>query len=335
MLWSGSSSRTAVRDSMWGLLLFAGAAWLAIAWSVLRLAPSDVVTVGAAVLFFGALCELVRALVGMRTWWLNVGMAVLFAATGGALLADRAGTYSTPLSLIAWFLMVRGSLDVAVSVMNRGVDRTWGLVMTLGLVQAGLGFFAATPWAGSADPVIVTLGGLCMLRAVADLTTSLRLREVAHAHHDVLALPPERQAGVTGYSAGLADYPARPETQKPDAQKPDAQKPDAQKPDAQKPYAKKDAQKPDTRKPQSARPETQKPEAAAPPAPESKARHRASAAAAESFHDEVVRTTADLDTMIANAGVTGTGAAQHRVPDNLPPVPDTPAEVATPETPRH
>lgn len=325
MLWSGSSSRTAVRDSMWGLLLFAGAAWLAIAWSVLRLAPSDVVPVGAAVLFFGALCEVVRALVGMKTWWLNLGMAVLFAATGGALLADRDATYSTPLSLIAWFLMVRGSLDVAVSVMNRGVDRTWGLVMTLGLAQAGLGFFAATPWAGSADPVIVTLGGLCMLRAVADLTTSLRLREVAHAHHDVLALPPERQAGVAGYSAGLADYPARPETPKPDARKSDTPKSDTHK---------SDTRRPDAREPQSARPETQQP-AAAPPAPEPKARHRASAAAAESFHDEVVRTTADLDTMIANAGVTGTGAAQHRVPDNLPPVPDTPAEVATPETPRH
>jgi hypothetical protein len=280
-------------------------------------------------LFFGALCEVVRALVGMKTWWLNVGMAVLFAATGGALLADRDATYSTPLSLIAWFLMVRGSLDVAVSVMNRGVDRTWGLVLTLGLAQAGLGFFAATPWAGSADPVIVTLGGLCMLRAVADLTTSLRLREVAHAHHDVLALPPERQAGVMGYSAGMADYPARPETQQPDTRKPDTQKPDIQESDAQKP----DARKPDAREPQSAKPETQQPQAA--PAPEPKARHRASAAAAESFHDEVVRTTADLDTMIANAGVTGTGAAQHRVPDNLPPVPDTPAEVATPETPRH
>jgi hypothetical protein len=267
MLWSGSSSRTAVRDSVWGLLLFAGAAWLAIGWSVLRLAPPDVVTVGAAVLFFGALCEVVRALVGMKTWWLNVGTAVLFAATGAMLLVDRDAAYSTPLSLVAWFLMVRGALDVAVSVMNRGVDRTWGLMMTLGLVQTGLGFYAATPAAGS---VIVVLGALCVLRALADLTTSLRLREVAHAQHDVLELPPERQAGVAGYAAGMADFPE--EGTKAD---------------------------------------------------EPKARHRA-----ESFHDEVVRTTADLDTMIKNAGVTGTGASPHRVPEDLPPVPDTPESAA-------
>jgi hypothetical protein len=270
MLWSGSSARAGVRDSVWGLLLFAGAAWLAIGWSVLRLAPADVVTVASAVLFFGALCEVVRALVGMRTWWLNAGTAVLFAATGAVVLADRGEVYTTPLSLVAWFLMVRGALDVAVSVMNRGVDRTWGLVMTLGLAQAGLGFAAATPVVAAADPVIVTLGGLAMLRALADLTTSLRLREVAHSHHDVLELPPERQAGVTGYSAGLADFPATTE--------------------------------------------------------EGRARHRA-----ESFHDEVVRTTADLDSMIKNAGVTGTGASPHRIPEDLPPVPDT-AEGAAPTT---
>ncbi|MEV6846787.1 hypothetical protein [Actinoplanes sp. NPDC051411] len=304
MLWSGSSSRAGVRDSMWGLLLFAGAAWLAIGWSVLRLEPSDVVTAASAVLFFGALCEVVRALVGMKTWWLNAGMAVLFAATGGVLLADRGEAYTTPLSLVAWFLMVRGALDVAVSVMNRGVDRTWGLVMTLGLVQAGLGFAAATPPVAAADPVIVTLGGLAMLRALADLTTSLRLREVAHAHHDVLELPPERQAGVAGYSAGLADFPAK------------AAEP-AGSAKAAGPAGSAKAAGPTY-------PAMAAGSMAAEPAPAGRARHRA-----ESFHDEVVRTTADLDTMIKNAGVTGTGGTQQRIPDKLPPVPDTPEGAAS------
>jgi hypothetical protein len=36
---------TVVRDSMWGFLMFAGVAWLAIAWSVLRLEPVDVAAV--------------------------------------------------------------------------------------------------------------------------------------------------------------------------------------------------------------------------------------------------------------------------------------------------
>ena len=269
MLWSGSAPSSVLRDSMWGFLLFAGAAWLAIAWSVLRLDPADVAGVAGPVLFFGALCEGVRALAGMRTWWLNAGAALLFAGIAVIVVADRDSTYTTPASLIGWFLMVRGALDVAVSTMNRGVDRTWGLMLAIGSVQAGLGFFAASPLFRSADLTVVALGGLALLRGVADLVTALRLREVAAARHDILELSPERAAGVAGYSAGRSDVEAEP---------------------------------------------------AGP-------RHRAGQRPA-TFHDEVVRTTRDLDEMIAQAGVTGTGAGAERVPPDLPSAPDTPEGVA-------
>jgi uncharacterized membrane protein HdeD (DUF308 family) len=265
MLWSGSSPLTVVRDSMWGFLMFAGVSWLAISWSVLRLEPVDVVAVAAPMVLFGALCEAVRALAGTRTWWLNAALAVLFAATGGVLWADPGSSFAAPVALVGWFLMVRGAVDVSVSTMNRSTDRTWGLVMVLGVLQIGLGFYAAGPLARAVDPMILLLGGLGLVRGVADLVTSLRLREISGVRHEVLHLPPEREAGVAGYSAGLTDFEDSP-----------------------------------------------------------KAKHRA----AGSFHDEVVRTTRDLDSRIAEAGVTGTGAAVHRVPEHLPPVPDTAADVA-------
>src|SRR5690242_5972054 len=211
MLWSGSSPMTVMRDSMWGFLLFAGVAWLAIGWSVLRLEPVDVAQVAGPVVLFGALCEAVRALAGTRTWWLNAGMSLLFAATAGVLLLDQGATYATPASLVGWFLMVRGALDIAVSTMNRGTDRTWGLMMALGVAQAGLGFYASGPLARAADPMILLLGGLGLVRAVADLVTALRLREASGVRHDVLQLSPEREAGVVGYSAGREDFDATPQ----------------------------------------------------------------------------------------------------------------------------
>jgi uncharacterized membrane protein HdeD (DUF308 family) len=280
MLWSGSSPLTVVRDTMWGFLMFAGVAWLAIAWSVLRLEPSDVVGVAGPMILFGALCEGVRALAGTRTWWLNAGMGVLFAATGVIMMVDQGSTYATPAALIGWYLMVRGAMDVSVSTMNRGTDRTWGLMLALGVTQAGLGFYAASPLARTADSMVLVLGALGVVRAVADLVTALRLREVSGVspvsvvspvRHDVLHLPPDREAGVAGYSAGLTDY-GLPQTDR--------------------------------------------------------ARHRAGSSEAVpepmTFHDEVVRSTKDLDSMIEQAGVTGTGAAAHRIPDGLPPAPDTP-----------
>jgi hypothetical protein len=52
-----------------------------------------------------------------------------------------------------------------------------------------------------------------------------------------------------------------------------------------------------------------------------------------SFHDEVIQSTKDLDAMIAQAGVTGTGAAATRVPEDLPPAPASPEEMTEKQRP--
>ena len=208
MLWSGSSPLSVVRDGMWGFLLFAGVAWLAIAWSVLRLEPTDIVNVAGPVILFGALTEAVRALAGTRTWWLNAGMAALFAASGVIMLAQGGSSWTTPAALIGWFLMVRGAADVAISMVTRESDRIWGLLMVVGVAELGLGFFAASSFARTAELVIVVLGGAALARAVADLVASLRLREasVVSRAERLLELPAERAIGVAGYAAGMTDF---------------------------------------------------------------------------------------------------------------------------------
>jgi hypothetical protein len=283
MLWSGSAPSAVKRGSMWGFLMFTGAAWLAIGWTVLRLEPTNVAAVAGPVVLFGAIGELIRALAGTRTWWINAFLTVLFSVTGALLLTDQDSTLTTPAALIGWYLMVRGAVDVAVGIMTRGTDRTWSLLVTIGVLQTGLGFFSASPFARATDLVLVVLGALGVLRAVADLVTALRLREVAGPRKDVLELPPERAAGVAGYAAGLTDYEGAPSR---------------------------------ARARHRARPGGSTVTAAAP------------AATGESFHEQVVRTTADLDAMLAQAGITGprTGTAVEE-PNDLPAVPDTPEGV--------
>ncbi|MEU4421586.1 DUF308 domain-containing protein [Actinoplanes sp. NPDC024001] len=286
---------------MWGFLMFAGAAWLAIAWAVMRLQPTDIAAVAGPVILFGAACELIRALAGTRTWWVNAGLTALFAGTGTVMLTAPDSSFTTPASLIGWYLLVRGAVDVAVGVMTRGSDRVWSLLVTVGVLETGLGFFAASPFARTADLVIVTLGGLGVLRAVADLVTAFRLREVAGTRKDVLELPPDRAAGVAGYSAGLHDYEGAPAR--------------------------------------------------------SRARHRArpgaptvitgeatatspvtitgTATGGETFHEQVVRTTADLDAMLTQAGIGGPRVDTATLPKDLPPVPDTPEGVHGQPAERH
>jgi Short repeat of unknown function (DUF308) len=211
MFWSGSSSPLAVvRGGMWGFLLFVAAAWLAIAWSVLRLEPSDIAHVAGPVVLFGALTEAVRSLAGTRTWWLNAGMAALFAVTGVVLLADQDSSFTTPAALLGWYLMVRGAADIAMAMMTRETDRIWGLLMVVGVLETSLGFFAAGPLARTAGAVVAVLGGLALARGVADLVASLRLREAGLTSSELFELPPERAAGVSGYSAGRADVESVP-----------------------------------------------------------------------------------------------------------------------------
>jgi uncharacterized membrane protein HdeD (DUF308 family) len=314
MLWSGSSPLAARRGVMWGLLMVSGVAWLAVAWSVLRLDPIDVGYVAGPVVLFGALTEALRALAGRSTWWLNAGMAVLFAVTGVILLAEQDSTYTTPSALIGWYLMVRGAADVAIAAMTRETDRIWGLLMVVGVLETGLGFFAAGPLARTADLVVVVLGALGVLRAVADLATALRLRE-AQVRAELLHLPPEREAGVAGYSAGLTDYetaPRRRSRHRATAALSALSTPPAQTPEAPM------------------WPSGQATVATTTDQPAAGGMATAAGytpAAGTSFHDEVVRTTADLDAMLALAGVTGAGVGAKLTEFEAPEVPDTPEGV--------
>ncbi len=212
MMWSGSSPLTVVRDGLWGFLLFAGVTWLAVSWSVLRLEPADLARVAGPVILFGALTEAVRALALTRTWGLNAGMAVVFAATGGLLLADGTSSWATPGALVGWFLMVRGAADLTIGMLSRESDRIWGLYAVLGVVEAGVGFHGAGPFGRTAEIVLVVLAGAALLRGIADLVAALRLREASAAARAerLLELPAERAVGVAGYAAGLMDFEEAP-----------------------------------------------------------------------------------------------------------------------------
>jgi uncharacterized membrane protein HdeD (DUF308 family) len=366
MLWSGSSPLTVVRDGMWGFLLFAGVAWLAIAWSVLRLEPADLATVAGPVILFGAVTEAVRALAGTRTWWLNAGLAVLFAATGVIMLRDTGSSWTTPAALIGWYLLVRGAADIAISMLTRESDRIWGLLMVVGVVETALGFFSASSFVRTPELVVVVLGGAALTRGVADLVASLRLREASAAARAgrLLELTPERAVGVAGYTAGMTDFEAGSQTRA--ASPRHRALPKTNSPVRMQTHQPHDLGPTGT---QAAMPALGPAAAATAAGAGSAADATGAASAADphfgagaagaagtagyasaagytnageagtdggSFHDEVLRTTADLDAMLALAGVTGAavpGAAARAAADEYVDVPDTAegAELPVPE----
>jgi hypothetical protein len=227
-------------------------------------------------------------------------MTVLFAATGVVMLRDDGSSWSTPAALIGWYLLVRGAADIAISMLTRESDRIWGLLMVVGLAETGLGFFSASSFVRTPELVVVVLGGAALARGVADLVAALRLREasVAARSGQLLELTPERAVGVAGYSAGLTDFESGPQRGSGPRHRAAPRATAAALSDLSAPAS------------PPVRAQAQLPQGGP----------------AGTFHDEVLRTTADLDAMLALAGVTGAavaGVAAQAAADEYVEVPDT------------
>jgi hypothetical protein len=143
------------------------------------------------------------------------------------------------------------------------------------------------------------------------------------AEEQLLELTPERAIGVAGYSAGLTDFEAGQPARRPRHR--------AAASTSAAGMSELSAARPATAGTATA--EAARPEPFGTPEPAGAPRAAAApAGTGDTFHDEVVRTTADLDMMLALAGVTGTA-----VPGSVPGtedfvVPDTP-EGAEPPPP--
>ncbi len=192
----------------WSALLVTAAVWLTFCWTVLRVEPSDVSRWAGAAVLLGAVSEALRAVSGGRLWWLNAGMAALFAATGTVIMLDRDGSLTTPAALVGWYLLVRGAVDIVTAAVSRGSDGMWGLPAVIGVLEVALGFWSSSSFARAGEMLVVVVGAVALARGIADLATSLGLRSAALSAGTAVASGAVQAAGARGYVAGVADFAA-------------------------------------------------------------------------------------------------------------------------------
>ena len=174
--------------------------------------------------------------------------------------------------------------------------------MVVGVLEAGLGFFAASPLSRTADLVVVIArrsGAVAGGGRSGDRRCGCGRCGAARA--DVLELPPERAAGLAGYTAGMSDYEAAPARSK------------ARHRATAAVVGELVGERRRVRR-RAGRTVPLPTEAAAAGGAAggmSAAGYTAADSSGDSFHDEVLRTTADLDAMLALAGVTGAGVGAH------------------------
>lgn len=166
-------------DPLWWVLLVTGSLWSIFALIVFRF---DYTTVTALSILLGTVCmaaalfEAVAA-VTARGWWrvAHIAMAVAFAVIGVLAYVHPENTFGVLATIFAFFLLIRGTFDIVVSLLVRPAELWWvGLVS--GVVQVLLAFWAAGDFGHKAFLLVVWVGASALVHGIVQIVTAFRIR---------------------------------------------------------------------------------------------------------------------------------------------------------------
>jgi uncharacterized membrane protein HdeD (DUF308 family) len=177
------ASALAALNVAWWVYLVSATAWFVIAWVVLRF---DVRTVAAVsvlagiVILMAGLAELFTAFVAPGWRWLHALLGVVFVLTGTVAFFRPGGTFAMLAALIGWYLLFKGLLDITLAFATKPDNDAWWLGLIIGIIEVGLGFWAAGSFGRSAALLVVFVGAIALTRGITDVMLAFRLREAEH-----------------------------------------------------------------------------------------------------------------------------------------------------------
>ena len=78
--------------------------------------------------------------------------------------------------LIGWYLLVKGTFDVVMSVAERHVLHLWGLVLASGLIEIAIGIWAIGSPGRSAWLLVLWVGLTALMRGITEIVLAFKLR---------------------------------------------------------------------------------------------------------------------------------------------------------------
>jgi uncharacterized membrane protein HdeD (DUF308 family) len=182
---AASRERAAERSEagLWWILLITGSLWLIFALIVFQF---DARSMNAIALLVGIVC-LGAALAELATATQVQGgrrlatllLAAAFAIIGVLALVHPQDSFSTLATIFAFYLLLRGIVDVIGALLARGIELWWvGLIS--GAVQILLAFWAAGNFGHKSTLLIVWVGATALMQGVVQIVRAFELRSVAH-----------------------------------------------------------------------------------------------------------------------------------------------------------
>jgi len=168
----------------WWLFLWTGIGWMLVTLILLRF---DYTSVDAIAILFGIVAifaAVVEAGITMisQGWWklLNGLGAVIFLATGIISFIHPGNTFVALAAVISFFLVFAGTFDIINAISTRKEMEVWWLQLVSGIVELGLGFWAAGYWGRSSVLLVAWVAAITLTRGIRDIVLSFRVREAQH-----------------------------------------------------------------------------------------------------------------------------------------------------------
>jgi uncharacterized membrane protein HdeD (DUF308 family) len=165
----------------WWLLLLSGIGWIVVAAIVLRF---DYTSVLAVAVLFGVLAiaigvaEFGLAMISSRWWRLLHGLlGVIFVATGVVAFFKPGNTFVGLAAVISFYFIFAGVWNVVSSLSMRNVPGWW-IQLVSGLVELGLGYWAAGSWRVSASLLVAFAAAMTLIRGVTQISLAFTLHSI-------------------------------------------------------------------------------------------------------------------------------------------------------------
>lgn len=167
--------------SKWWLFLIIGVAWILVSVIVLRFNVTSIAAVGTLIgvvlLFAGANEFLIRGVRNIDWRWLHTIMGAVFVLGGIWALVHPVDAFWELASILGFVFVLKGTLDMVDSVIQRDVNELWWLGVGVGILEILLGFWASQQLFGpGAALLLVWVGFGAMLRGLSEIVMAFELR---------------------------------------------------------------------------------------------------------------------------------------------------------------
>jgi uncharacterized membrane protein HdeD (DUF308 family) len=200
------------KTKFWWLLLVTGAAWIVLSILILRF---DYTAVAAVAILFGVYClvaavnEIMIGAVSTSTGWriAHGVLAALLVVVGVVSFMNLGATFVTLAAIISFYFIFRGCFDIAMAFAGSAVPGWWVLLIC-GLIELGLGFWAAGSWNVSVVVLVAWVAAGALVHGIGEIALAFQIHHGRRDVSDVEGVA-DRLGATNNHPAPDAAVPAR------------------------------------------------------------------------------------------------------------------------------